>query len=96
MYLVGSKGVYSYKLGNEILECLINGSKSSLGDSDYNLMKFISIKNDEFLAVFSNSEFNKFYLKHYYFSNDVQAPKKNKITIYSLYKNSNLEQAAKR
>ena len=96
MYLVGSKGVYSYKLGNEILECLINGSKSSLGDSDYNLMKFIDIKNDEFLAVFSNSEFNKFYLKHYYFSNDVQASNKNKITIYSLYKNSNLEQAAKK
>lgn len=96
MYLVGSKGVYSYKLGNEILECLINGSKSSLGDSDYNLMKFINIKNDEFLAVFLNNEFNKFYLKHYYFSNDVQASNKNKITIYSLYKNSNLEQAAKK
>lgn len=96
MYLVGSKGVYSYKLGNEILECLINGSKSSLGDSDYNLMKFLAIKNNEFLAVFSNSEFNKFYLKHYYFSNDVQASKKNKITIYSLSKNSNLEQAAKK
>lgn len=59
-------------------------------------MKFIDIKNDEFLAVFSNSEFNKFYLKHYYFSNDVQASNKNKITIYSLYKNSNLEQAAKK
>ena len=93
IYEVGDKGVYSYKLGNEVLEKLVEGTMSTFGDSNYYLQSFVATKDDEFLAAFSNWEDDKMVLKHYYFSKDVASKPDNEITIYSLYENEYIEQA---
>lgn len=93
MYMVGDDGVYSYKLGNEVVEKLIEGTMSTFGDSNYYLNSFVATKDNEFLAVFSNFENEEIVLKHYYFSKNVASKPDNQITIYSLYEDESIKQA---
>ena len=85
LYQIGEDGVYSYAIGNKVNEELIYGSITAFGDSEYIIDKFIEIEDNQFLAVFYNSNGNKITIKHYYYDKDIDSKQDKELTVYSLY-----------
>lgn len=94
IYNCTEKGVDKLENGGKKFTQIIDGTLSSFGDSSNYLRKFLAIENNEFLALFDTMEMGTTKLVRYKFQADIAAKPENQITVYSLYENQIVRQAA--
>lgn len=95
VYLSSLKGLYRYVIGGNMVEQLVEGSKTSLGNDESQLMDIREIDTGEFIAAYTDYSGNegKSYLVKYYFDENASSNSENEITIYSLYNDYSINQA---
>lgn len=95
IYFNNPKGLYKYVLGEDSVEQIIDGSLSSLGDTNMYIQCMIASDDDEFLAYgqdYSSKMEGDVNLIHFYYSADTPKVPENQITVYSLYDDYKMRQ----
>lgn len=89
-----SDGLYRHVVGGNVMEEIMKGSLSSLGDPTYSLLNMVRKENGEFLIAYlkfdSSSEI---LLKNYVYDSEAAAVPEKLLKIYSLEENSAVRQA---
>lgn len=88
VYLVCRKGVYRHVIGGTVMEQVINGGLSSLGDPTRHVSKMIRTAKEGFMAAFSEGMLSAFA----YDPNMASTPSQ-KLSAYSLTESTILRQA---
>ena len=79
IYIAGDKGLYRHVIGGGVVEQVIDGGLSSLGDPSNSILSMTMNAKNEFLAVYSNGKIVKFA-----YDATVSTVPNDKITVYSL------------
>ncbi|MDE6320511.1 MAG: extracellular solute-binding protein, partial [Lachnospiraceae bacterium] len=88
IYLAGQKGVYRHVLGGSVMEQVIDGSLSVLGNPAYSIMDMRAMKNDEFLVLFTQGKVMRFV-----YDPDIPARPNERLKVWSLEDKSAVRQA---
>ncbi len=88
IYLAGEKGLYRHVIGGAVMEQVIDGALSCLGNPAYELVDMIMLDNHEFLALFAGGK-----LVHYTYDPSIPTVPNEKLTVYSLEENDTVRQA---
>lgn len=96
LYYVSNEGIYCYSLKDKTSEQLVDGQMTSLLVPDCNYSNLIAKEDGDFLLEYTDYSGNTSSQKLLNFTYDAEMPKKpdKEITIYSLYENYSLRQAA--
>lgn len=89
VYIAGEDGMYRHVLGGSVMEQVIDGALSTLGDTGSVLYRVKVLADQEFLAVFQPSVG----LVHYRFDADIPSMPEQEIRIYSLREDRSIRQA---
>ncbi len=79
IYIAGEKGLYRHVIGGGVVEQVIDGSLSSLGDPTYSILAMTMNDKNEFLAAYNGGKIVKFT-----YDATVPSVPNDKITVYSL------------
>lgn len=82
MYLAASDGLYSHVIGGSIMEKLIDGGMSNLGDPTKNVVSVLKNEDNSFLMAYDDGEIDL-----YTYDEDVPSVPAQQITVYSLEQN---------
>lgn len=88
IYLAGDKGVYRHVIGGKAMEQIIDGNLSSLANPSYHLLGMVTLENNEFMAIYTDSR-----LAHYVYDPNVPTVPNETVKAYSLTENNTLRQA---
>lgn len=88
IYVAGPKGLYRHVINGDMVEQVIDGSLSSLGDPSHSIMAMIENDDQEFFAAFSDGT-----VVRYTYDADVSAVPEGRLTIYSLEEDAMVRQA---
>lgn len=85
LYLVFEKGIYRHVIGGNVIERVVDGTLTSLGNPSYGLADGVLLENDVFVILFSNGEVAK-----YTYDPNLPAVPKVQLKAYSLMENEQL------
>lgn len=88
IYLVCGKGVYRHVIGGTVMEQVINGGLSSLGDPSKHISRMIRMEEKGFMAAFSEGKLSAFT-----YDPNISTIPSQMITAYSLTESTLLRQA---
>lgn len=86
LYLVFEKGIYRHVIGGNVIEQVVDGTLTSLGDPSNGLADGVLLENDVFLLLFSGGE-----IVRYTYDPDVPAVPEIQVRAYSLTENQQLK-----
>lgn len=95
IYYYSVLGLYVYDVKTEKSKKLVDGSISSFGDNEMNLMGLIEKENDEYLAIFNDwsSNTGSISVINYSYDDTIPTVPEEQIVIYSLIENDTVRQA---
>lgn len=94
IFIACSDGLYRHVVGGNVMEEVMKGSLSSLGDPSCSLLNMVRKENGEFLiAYFKFSSTSEVLLKKYVYDSEAAAVPEKLLKIYSLEENSTIQQA---
>ncbi len=85
LYLVFEKGIYRHVIGGNLIEQIVDGSLTSLGNPSYGLAEGVLLENDVFLLLFSSGE-----IARYTYDPNLAAVPEVQLKAYSLVENKQL------
>ena len=85
LYLVFEKGIYRHVIGGNLIEQVVDGALTSLGNPSYGLAGGVLLENDVFLILFSSGEIAK-----YTYDPNLAAVPEVQLRAYSLMENEQL------
>lgn len=88
IYLAVNDGMYRHVLGGTMMEQIIDGSMTTLGDPSVALLDMAILPDNEFLVLYTGGKLCK-----YTYDPDVPAVPERQLTVYSLMENYSLRQA---
>lgn len=88
IYVAASDGLYSHIIGGSIMEKLIDGAMSNLGDPTKNVTAVLKNEDNSFLMAYDDGEIDL-----YTYDKDVPTVPTQQITVYSLKQNSLVSKA---
>lgn len=89
-----SDGLYRHVVGGNVMEEVIKGSLSSLGDPSYSLLDMVRKENGEFLIAYLKFDStSEILIKNYVYDSEAAAVPEKLLKIYSLEENSMIQQA---
>ncbi len=88
IYLAGKKGLHRHVIGGAVIEQVIDGRLSRLGNPQYGMMGMVLLGTGEFLAVSDNGK-----LINFAYDPDKEAMPQEKLKVYSLEKSVDLQAA---
>ncbi len=88
IYVAGDKGLYRHVIGGGVVEQVIDGGLSSLGDPSNSIMSMTMNDKNEFLAAYNNGKIVRFA-----YDATVSSVPNDRITVYSLNEDSLVKQA---
>lgn len=88
VYTVGSEGIHRHVIGGNMMEQVVDGSLSMLGNPNYEINSAIRLEGDAFLVLFASGK-----LLRFTYDPDVSSVPENVLTVYSLREDGNLRQA---
>ncbi len=86
IYLALDKGIYRHVIGGNVMEQVVDGSLTSLGNPSYGLADGIFLEEDVFLLVYSSGE-----IMRYIYDPDIPAVPDIRLKAYSLKENGQLK-----
>lgn len=89
-----SDGLYRHVVGGNVMEEVMKGSLSSLGDPSYSLLDMVRKENGEFLIAYLKFDStSEILIKNYVYDSEAAAVPEKLLKIYSLEENSMIRQA---
>ncbi|WP_027295101.1 ABC transporter substrate-binding protein [Robinsoniella sp. KNHs210] len=89
----GSKdGMYSYSIGGNVIEQVINGSLTSMGNPKFSFVSIIALEDGSFLVAGTDG-FDTYKLYKYTYSKDTPTIPSKGVQVYSLEDNVEIRQA---
>lgn len=88
IYLACRKGLYRHVPGGSVMEQVIDGSLSVLGNPAYSIMDMQAVKNNEFLVLFTQGKVMRFV-----YDPDIPARPNERLKVWSLENKSAIRQA---
>lgn len=88
VYVMGQEGIHRHVIGGNMMEQIVDGGLSLLGNPDYYIVDAIQLDGDVFLALFLGGKMIRFT-----YDPDVPAVPENMLTLYSLKENDVVRQA---
>lgn len=89
-----SDGLYRHVVGGNVMEEVMKGSLSSLGDPSYSLLDMVRKENGEFLIAYLKFDStSEILIKNYVYDSEAAAVPEKLLKIYSLEENSTIRQA---
>lgn len=88
VYVMGQKGIHRHVIGGNMMEQVVDGGLSLLGNPDYMVVNALQLEGDVFLALFANGKMVRFT-----YDPDVPSVPENMLTLYSLKENDTVRQA---
>lgn len=88
IYTVGGKGIHRHVIGGNMMEQVVDGSLSMLGNPNYAINSAIRLEGDAFLVLFSNGR-----LLRFVYDPTIASVPENTLSIYSLREDGNIRQA---
>lgn len=88
IYLAGAKGVHRHVIGGGAMEQVIDANLSTLANPGYHLLGMITLENNEFMAIYSDSR-----LIRYVYDPTVPTVPNETVKLYSLTGIDTLRQA---
>lgn len=86
LYLAFEKGIYRHVIGGNVIEQVVDGTLTSLGNPSYRMSDGVLLENDVFLLLFSSGE-----LMRYTYDPDMPAVPQIQLNAYSLMENEQLK-----
>ncbi|MBD5544849.1 MAG: extracellular solute-binding protein [Lachnospiraceae bacterium] len=94
IFIACSDGLYRHVVGGNVIEEIMKGSLSSLGDPSCSLLNMIRKENGEFLIAYLKfSSTSEILIKNYVYDSQAAAIPEKLLKIYSLEENSMIQQA---
>lgn len=91
IYLAGQTGVYRHVLGGSVMEQVMDGSLTILGDPTCKVMDMLVADNDEFVMLFTGEKIARFI-----YDPNVPSRPNEKLTVWSLEDEAVIRQAISR
>lgn len=88
IYVAAADGLYSHVIGGSVMEKLIDGGMSNLGDPTKNVTAVLKNEDNSFLMAYDDGEIDL-----YTYDKDVPIVPTQQITVYSLKQNSLISKA---
>lgn len=88
LYLAGSEGIVSHAIGGSIMEQLVDGALTNLGDPSRAPLEMLQNEDGSFFILYRDGE-----LDSYVYDANASAVPEQQLTIYSLYDNETIRQA---
>lgn len=88
IYVMGQEGIHRHVIGGNMMEQIVDGGLSLLGNPDYYIADAIQLEGDAFLALFAGGR-----LVRFTYDPDIPAVPENMLTLYSLKENDTVRQA---
>lgn len=88
LYLAGKGGIASHAIGGSVMEQLVDGALTNLGDPSRTPLEMLQNEDGSFLILYRDGE-----LDSYVYDADASAVPDQQLTIYSLYENETIRQA---
>ena len=88
IYLAGDKGLHRHVLGGSAIEQIIDGRLCTFNNPAYYMQSMVMLPNNEFLTLFNGGK-----LVHFVYDPDIPTVPNERLYVYSLEKNSTIEQA---
>ena len=88
VYVMGQEGIHRHVVGGNMMEQIVDGGLSLLGNPDYYIVDAVQLEGDVFLALFAGGKMIRFT-----YDPDVPAVPENMLTLYSLKENDVVRQA---
>ncbi len=88
IYVMGQEGIHRHVTGGNMMEQIVDGGLSLLGNPDYYTVDAIQLDGDAFLALFTGGKLIRFT-----YDPNVPAVPENMLTLYSLKENDSVRQA---
>lgn len=88
VYLAGQKGVYRHVLGGSVMEQIVDGSLSTMGNPAYSIMDMLAVDNNEFLVLFTQGK-----VMRLVYDPDIPARPDEKLRVWSLEEKPTIRQA---
>lgn len=97
-YLANSQGIFVYKEGSSIVEQIYDGGRGIMGETAGSLVmnQFLAGDKEDFYALYTNYDTQKLSICYYYYNGSVTSEIKNKLSVYSLYESSMMEDAVRK
>lgn len=93
VYIACSDGLYRHVVGGNVMEEIIKGSLTSLGDPSLSYLTMIRKDDGEFLIGYFNYSTKEVSLKKYVYDSEADAVPENMLKIYSLTEDDSIRQA---
>jgi len=94
LFFTTHDGLYSYIPGGSVVEELVSGARSTLGDPTFTPKALTGAEDKSFYVMGSGSEGSKVY--HYVYDPDMPTVPTNQLRVYSLYDDDDLRQMISR
>ncbi|MBD5088017.1 MAG: extracellular solute-binding protein [Clostridiales bacterium] len=88
LYFAGSEGIASHAIGGSVMEQLVDGALTNLGDPSRTPLKMIQNQDGSFFILYRDGE-----LDSYVYDANAPVVPEQQLTIYSLYDNETIRQA---
>ena len=88
VYIAGSKGIHRHALGGNMVEQIVDGNLSLLGNPNYGIISMLQPGDDIFLVLCSDGK-----LLRLTYDPNVPSVPTNTLTVYSLRENDEIKQA---
>lgn len=88
LFFAGSEGIASHAIGGSVVEQLVDGALTNLGDPSRTPLKMIQNEDGSFFILYRDGE-----LDSYVYDANAPAVPEQQLTIYSLYDNETIRQA---
>lgn len=88
VYVLGSKGIHRHVIGGSMMEQIVDGNLSMLGNPNYSIVSVIQPEENVFLILCTGGK-----LLRLTYDPDVPSVPENMIAIYSLREDENIRQA---
>lgn len=93
MFLAYSGGLYRHVVGGNVMEEVMKGNLSSLGNPSLNLFYMTRKENGEFLIAYYDYSNHEVLLKNYVYDSEAAAIPEKLLKVYSLEENASIRQA---
>lgn len=91
LFFITQMGLYSFVPGGSVVEELINGSRTTLGDTRFLPVAMTGAEDDTFYVLGNRGETGAMLL-HYTYDTEIPTVSDTQLTIYSLYESEDLPQ----
>lgn len=91
LFFITQMGLYSFVPGGSVVEELINGSRTTLGDTRFLPVAMTGAEDDTFYVLGSRNG-EQAMLLHYTYDTEIPTVSDTQLTIYSLYESEDLPQ----